>query len=233
MHLRVECRSPVLQLVFYLLYFTVGWILAIHLQDQGWEYCSYFITTFWLCINYSFLKNWTLSPHPPFPFYLLFLSFFFTLPLTCSYSPFLSPYLPFPSEKITLSGGMKINPVPIEDSIKSEIPFLSNVMVVGDKKKFLTCLMTLKVCFSILTNMSLKQTSSLVMLFPCIHVAIPTYAHTHTWHLRYILAFSHTYVPETNFTHTNQKRHIFMHTHFFHSVRWTLKLVSLWIFSPH
>ena len=29
--------------------------------------------------------------------------------------------------------------------IKIEIPFLSNVVVVGDKRKFLTCLMTLKV----------------------------------------------------------------------------------------
>jgi len=46
---------------------------------------------------------------------------------------------------ITTSGGEKIHPVPIEKRIKSEIPFLSNVMVVGDKREYLTCLMTLKV----------------------------------------------------------------------------------------
>ena len=131
-----------------------------------------------MCINYPFLKNWTLSPHPSFPFYL-FLSFlFFTLPFTCCYSHFLSPYLPFPSEKITLSDDVEINPVPIEDSIKSEIPFLSNVMVIGDEKKFLTCLMTLKVCFSILTYTSLKQTSSLLCCFTHIHTHTHTHIHT-------------------------------------------------------
>ena len=44
-----------------------------------------------------------------------------------------------------MSDGENIPPVPIEDRIKNEIPFLSNVMVVGDQRKFLTCLMTLKV----------------------------------------------------------------------------------------
>ena len=29
--------------------------------------------------------------------------------------------------------------------IKDEIPFISDVMVIGDKRQFLTCLMTLKV----------------------------------------------------------------------------------------
>lgn len=36
-------------------------------------------------------------------------------------------------------------PVPIEDRIKEEVPFLSNVMVIGDKRKYITCLVTLKV----------------------------------------------------------------------------------------
>ncbi|XP_065885757.1 long-chain-fatty-acid--CoA ligase ACSBG2-like [Dysidea avara] len=37
-----------------------------------------------------------------------------------------------------------INPNPIEDRIKTEIPFLSNVVVIGDNREFLTCLLTLK-----------------------------------------------------------------------------------------
>ena len=49
------------------------------------------------------------------------------------------------SAVITLSGGEKIHPEPIEKAIKHEIPFLSNVMVVGNERKYLTCLMTLKV----------------------------------------------------------------------------------------
>ena len=39
-------------------------------------------------------------------------------------------------------------PVPIEDRIKQELPFLSNVMLIGDKRKFISCLVTLKVAMS-------------------------------------------------------------------------------------
>ena len=51
------------------------------------------------------------------------------------------------SELIITSGGENIAPVPIEDRIKKEVPFLSNVMV-GDHRNYLTCLVTLKVCVS-------------------------------------------------------------------------------------
>ena len=56
------------------------------------------------------------------------------------------------SELIITSGGENIAPVPIEDRIKKEVPFLSNVMVVGDNRKYLTCLVTMKVCVSLLYN---------------------------------------------------------------------------------
>ena len=49
------------------------------------------------------------------------------------------------SEIIITSGGENMAPVPIEDRIKEEVPFLSNVMVIGDKRKYITCLVTLKV----------------------------------------------------------------------------------------
>ena len=48
-------------------------------------------------------------------------------------------------ELIITSGGENIPPVYIEECIKSEVPFISNVMVIGDKRKYLTSLMTLKV----------------------------------------------------------------------------------------
>jgi long-chain-fatty-acid--CoA ligase ACSBG len=47
-------------------------------------------------------------------------------------------------ELLITSGGENIAPVPIEDSIKRELPFISNVIVVGDHRNFLTCLLTLK-----------------------------------------------------------------------------------------
>lgn len=45
-------------------------------------------------------------------------------------------------ELIITAGGENIAPIPIEDNIKLEIPFVSTVMVIGDKKKFLSCIIT-------------------------------------------------------------------------------------------
>ncbi|XP_069071792.1 long-chain-fatty-acid--CoA ligase ACSBG2 isoform X2 [Pleurodeles waltl] len=47
-------------------------------------------------------------------------------------------------ELIITAGGENIPPVPIEDAIKENVPIISNVMVIGDKKKFLSMLVTLK-----------------------------------------------------------------------------------------
>ena len=49
------------------------------------------------------------------------------------------------AELIITAGSKNIPPVPIEDRIKLELPFLSNVMLIGDKRKFISCFVTLKV----------------------------------------------------------------------------------------
>lgn len=48
-------------------------------------------------------------------------------------------------ELIILASGDKIAPVPIESAIKEELHIVSNVILVGDQRKFLSCLISFKV----------------------------------------------------------------------------------------
>ncbi|OWK51429.1 Long-chain-fatty-acid--CoA ligase ACSBG2 [Lonchura striata] len=47
-------------------------------------------------------------------------------------------------ELIITAGGENIPPVPIEDAVKNAVPIISNAMLVGDRAKFLSMLLTLK-----------------------------------------------------------------------------------------
>ncbi|KAK7888867.1 hypothetical protein WMY93_024427 [Mugilogobius chulae] len=47
-------------------------------------------------------------------------------------------------ELIITAGGENVPPVPIEEALKEQLPFISNAMLIGDKKKFLSVLLTIK-----------------------------------------------------------------------------------------
>jgi long-chain-fatty-acid--CoA ligase ACSBG len=51
----------------------------------------------------------------------------------------------FLSELIITAGGENIAPVLIEDIVKEELPIIGNCMLIGDKRKFLSILLCLKV----------------------------------------------------------------------------------------
>ncbi|XP_030045357.1 long-chain-fatty-acid--CoA ligase ACSBG2-like [Microcaecilia unicolor] len=52
------------------------------------------------------------------------------------------------ADLIITAGGKNIPPIPIEAAVKEEVPIISNAMLIGDRRKFLSMLLTLKCNFN-------------------------------------------------------------------------------------
>uniref|UniRef100_UPI00398E6EAA LOW QUALITY PROTEIN: long-chain-fatty-acid--CoA ligase ACSBG2-like n=1 Tax=Pristiophorus japonicus TaxID=55135 RepID=UPI00398E6EAA len=68
-------------------------------------------------------------------------------------------------ELIITAGAENIAPVPIEDAVKNVLPIISNAMLVGDKKKYLCMLLTLKCIIDDETGLPLDELAPAVLTF--------------------------------------------------------------------
>lgn len=64
-------------------------------------------------------------------------------------------------ELLVTSGGENVAPLLIEDALKERLPCVSNVVVIGNGRKFLTCLVTLKSDWRGLESESVAPTTGL------------------------------------------------------------------------
>ncbi|KAK5928001.1 hypothetical protein CgunFtcFv8_013102 [Champsocephalus gunnari] len=68
-------------------------------------------------------------------------------------------------ELIITAGGENIPPLSIEEKVKKELPIISNAMLIGDKRKFLTILLTLKCCSDTETMEPMEELSGEAVQF--------------------------------------------------------------------
>ena len=68
-------------------------------------------------------------------------------------------------ELIITSGGENVAPDPIEMTIKDLCPIVSNCIVVGDRQRYLTALLTLRVATSRKTGLPTKNLAPDVVLY--------------------------------------------------------------------
>jgi len=61
------------------------------------------------------------------------------------------------AELLITAGGENVSPVAIEDAVKEQLPCVSNCMLIGDSRKFLSMLLTLKVSLVLASSKLIKR----------------------------------------------------------------------------
>ena len=77
--------------------------------------------------------------------------------MTNLYNKILFLFIGRAKEILITAGGENIAPIPIEDSIKKYLPCVANAMLIGDKRKFLSVLLTLKTEIDLATQEPLPE----------------------------------------------------------------------------
>jgi long-chain-fatty-acid--CoA ligase ACSBG len=67
-------------------------------------------------------------------------------------------------ELLITAGGENVAPVPIEDTVKTALPFVSQAVLLGDRLKFLSILLTLKVLKATISNLNMKILNYICLL---------------------------------------------------------------------
>ena len=68
-------------------------------------------------------------------------------------------------ELIITAGGENVAPVPIEENVKAELPLVAQAMVIGDKQRFLSILLTLQVVIDLETGLPTDELTPVAVAY--------------------------------------------------------------------
>ena len=111
-------------------------------------------------------------------------------------------------ELIITAGGENVAPVPIEDNFKAECPVCSNIMLIGENRRFMAALVTLKAEMDMKTGLPSKQLLPETADFLKKTVGISVKTTTEACNSKELTAFIQKCVEGTNAKSVSRAAHI-------------------------
>jgi long-chain-fatty-acid--CoA ligase ACSBG len=111
-------------------------------------------------------------------------------------------------ELIITAGGENVAPVPIEDNFKAECPVCSNIMLVGENRRFMSALITLKADMDMKTGLPSKTLLPETADFLKRTVGITVKTTTEACKSKELAAFVHKAIEATNAKAVSRAAHI-------------------------